>query len=267
MKPKLTLVILVSVLFFACKKSNTNTPVGTLLNRIIYIGSSGPDTLDYTYDANQRLIGMLFSSSTRGSRINRNSAGIITTINMYDRSSSAILTNDEVNYDVLTSHYISDVFYYTANPNKRDSSVYTYTNDNVSELSYYTIDPADPNLLTYKITYKNTYTYDATGNPIHIAKAYYNTISGNINYIVDYDYTFDNKINPNPLSTVEFLVVHGPTEIPNSPNNLLSFNALAPTSDYGTISYNYNSNNMPATAHWVYNQYGTNSVGDTQYFY
>ena len=250
MKPRLILISLVCLCFFAYKKtSTTNNPTtNTLLTKILvkWSGSSDSDQAVFTYDANNRLIKIIDSTSFSGSAnidtyiLMRNAAEYVTSFTIDGNSN--ILSLDPSN------HYIYKI---SIGSSTKDSVEYYYTGSNITIAIDFSFNPFPFALISRPI-----YTYDANGNLTICATD--TTNDGGVTFTMRdrQTYTYDSKTSPlrldndrlilNPLST------SGNNETFIGPNNVIQVayqDFITPANNFTTnYTYTYNVNNKPISA-------------------
>lgn len=237
----LSIAFLLSVAFSACKKSDTERVPDQFRNlrKIVYttVGSSSVDSSLFFYDNDNRLIKReeydhsSTSSSMTLTTIARDASGMITNWS-YDWNSS----QGTVYYDPSTLKYKSSVVISTSLP---DSSVYFYLGEKINLVETYIKLPGNP---SYVLVSKDTFEYDANGN-ILSRKYFMLSPAGVWTLNISQSSTYDDKINPLPLSNESIVLSHADLANLEGKNNIL---ASQSTTGYSyTVTYNYSVNGKP----------------------
>jgi hypothetical protein len=293
MKKQPLFILLICILAFACKKSNSpKKPSGPLLTKYVDIQDQDSVVYDLAYDQNDRIVSFTFtgyniipgSPDISSTQITRNGAGIITKyINSYPSPDPQLNPNDTVliSYDNNSAHYTLLMDYYRTNSSgqpidQRDSSVPVYDNTGkiVSLLTYF----FDASTGTgYHLTMAHLYSFDQLANLISDSVVAYGAGSGFPQWVINYQY--DN--NPNPLSLGNealLLPDRDWTGLPrisgwSSKNNVINgvyTDLQDQISDFSVRrTFSYNAAGLPVSSsdQWQDTEYAPLTAGATKYYY
>jgi RHS Repeat len=223
---------------------------GNLLVKVAYTDAAGSATLDYTYDAANRLILQSLVGkvggldATQSFRLIRDASGVVTQV----ITKGAQMALYGVDSTVAIAYYDASKKRYSALSTPvnvagmgalgTDSSVFIYdAAGKIVEQDDYTdmfgvVTPTSKNMFTY------------TGGNLTREQLY--AASGLASTV---DYTYDTKVNPLPIGTEAFLIGSHAYVSANNQIDEKVTSALLPSASYElTTTYTYNSSNKPATA-------------------
>jgi hypothetical protein len=284
MKKMLLLSSMILVVLVSCQKEidwglgGTGNIASQLLVRIK--SKTGTDTtqVDYTYDANKKLIREKTTGMSTGTSldndlvINRNSSGIITTTVQKSAAFIAAGVDSIVttfNYSTATSKYTSSVFLLNIpGLSVTDSAVYSYdAAGRISGDAHYLQVNGLPIPVPPVLGLKNYYFYSPSGfNMDSVKQDASTTPGGPLSPASSQAYNYDAKANP--LIILNEAVLLGRAGLYNANNATRSSvaNIIAPANDFTMdYTYKYNSANKPDSS------YGTRTPGGavtaTKYYY
>lgn len=232
--------------------SGTNSSGSLLLKLVTLHGADTNDVSEYSYNTNNQVITQYLVDYSQGQKqanyyaITRNNSGYITqfsiqtTVNGLASAAPVIhyvhYPSGSNNFDYVTSSAIVNGSLF------KDSINYTFANNLVSKAIEYVSNGA-----TYAKAATYEYGYDGTGNNTSIKL----TVEGTPQSIVNYTFSYDNKVNPlNSLGNDNVLL----TGYGVKKNNFLTTaaNDANPTpssfSINSTYTYTYTSSGYPSKA-------------------
>ena len=277
-------VLLLLIVFVSCQKEidwGTGGGGTTVAQQLIRIKSqTGTDTtqIDYTYDANKRIVREKTAGVASGMSldndliINRSSSGIIVTTVQKAAALIAVGIDSVVtryNYSTATSKYTSSIFD-LAIPGLAvtDSAVYTYdASGKITGDSHYLSIGGLPIPLPPILSLKNNYTYSASGsNLTALSQDAATTPGGPLSPVSSQAYTFDAKTNPLIVLNEGVLLARTGLYNANNATKAVVTNTVSPANNFTMdYTYKYNSINKPDSS------YGTRTPGGAvtaaKYFY
>ena len=245
------IAVVVAVILISCQKEidwglGTSPNVAQTLVRIKTRTGTDTTQVDYTYDANKRIIREKTSGMGSGINldndllINRNASGIITTTVQKAAALVAAGIDSVVtrfNYDAATSKYTSSVFDLGI-PGfaVTDSAVYAYDASGriTSDAHYLSIAgfPLPPMLIL-----KNSYTYGGI-NLVMVKQDAATTPGDPLSPVSSQTYTFDTKANPLVILNEAVLLSRPGLYSANNATKAVVANIPDPTQDF-TMDYTY----------------------------
>ncbi len=278
----LPLVVMVTVMV-SCQKeidwglgNNNNNPQDKLLVKIHSSTGSDSTVIEYTYDANKRVIMEKTTGIAAGTdlanelKINRNSAGIITSTVQKAAALTAAGIDSVVtryNYSSAASRYTSSIFD-LAIPGfaVQDSAVYSYdASGKITSDSHYLLILGLPIPAPPVLVLKDKYTYTGANLTV-LAQDAATTPGGPLSPLSNQTFTFDSKTNPLIIGNEAIVLMRTGLFNANNPTQVVLTNTASPSNDFTMdYIYKYNSFGKPDSS------YGTRtpgaSVTATKYFY
>jgi hypothetical protein len=277
--------VLISTLFIvSCQKEidwGFPRPGVTVSQLLVKMKSkTGTDTtqVDYTYDANKKLIREKTAGMSAGNNldndliIKRNSSGIIDSAiqkaaTLVAAGIDSIVTRFK--YNTATSKYTSSTFQLNI-PGFTvvDSTVYTYDGaGRISKDEHWLQATGLPIPIPPILTARNTYTYSSDwSNLLGVATDAAIPPATTLSPATSEVYTVDGKINPLIMLNEAVLLSRVGLYNANNPTKAIVTNTIDPTQDFTMdYTYKYNSSNKPDSS------YGTRTPGGavtaTKYYY
>jgi hypothetical protein len=256
-----TKLILVILLFSSCQKEAdfgiVPTPAGAgLLVKVVEKTGTDSTVISYSYNAAKKLIREKISGFSQGTnldldtRINRNSAGIITQTVIRSAAFAGSPVDSVVtryNYNTSTSRYTSSVIGITIGGfTLSDSTGYNYDAagriDKDETKQFITLQPP-------AITGKTEYSYSAGGNLSTVKYYSYDDVLRVFVLDETYNFTYDTKINPMKLGVEGIVLARTPYYSANNFVKIDYIDAADATNNTTTnIVYTYNTDNTPKTS-------------------
>jgi hypothetical protein len=254
---KVLSVLIVALIFTACKKDDEKTAGGGLLEKMVLVDGGDSTVGRFTYDGNNRISEYLYISSSGGVidtfRLNltRDAAGRIMQVTQKENSRTPAIYN--ITYNGSSSQLKSVVIDYTAD---KDSFSYVYNGNTIVQNSYYKYAGG-----SYSPTNKQEYTVQ-NGNIVTVKD--FDLLSGATD--IEVTNTYDaNK--PAQFRTVEEVLITGFFE-PGLSNNITKSQTVVPSTpslnDMITLTYSYASSGQPLSAVVTGTNFGT---GTLKYYY
>ena len=249
-------LIAVMLFLFSCQKEVSNTLGSTqhpdsttvkpkLLSSIIFFDSTDTGSINFSYDANNKLINIqnirkkkLYAGNY--TQIVRDDSGFIQEY-LQDIGASdslySILYHDDV-----SKKYMYKIQLNTGDIFRVDSTVYTYSGKNITS---YIVYETDPSTGIISPLLKREFTYDQNNNTTSDKWYDYNSATKTFVAGEADSYTYDQKMNPLNIG-VESIIIDFPG-LSGSNNAIKENMATQNTSDTNLITYQYiyNSNNEP----------------------
>ena len=238
-------------------------------------GASDSTIIEYSYDANKRIIREKTSGSAGGQDltndfvINRNASGIITTTVQKAAALIAAGVDSVVtryNYSTASSRYTSSIFELTISGfTVTDSAVFSYdANGKITGDAHYLVIVGIP--FPPFIALKNTYTYTGA-NLVSVAQdATTAPPPAPLSPFSMQAYTMDTKKNPLIIGNEAIVLTRTGLFNANNPTKVVFTDLTGGGADFTMdYTYKYNSSNKPDSS------YGTRTPGGavtaTKYFY
>jgi hypothetical protein len=243
MRKKILAITILSIIFFSCNKNktdnnNVNGSESSLKSMVTIFNGEEKDSAVFLYDSKKRIIGEQVWADgglLNGENISiaRTNSGIITAF-----ADGTLNSSHKVSYNSSSQQYTSIRRF-------NDSTIFSYTNDRISEAKYYSVDFSYPQ--------RNLFTYDVSGNIIKIENFELRQGNWESNFVSSYKY--DNKVNPIQmgneaivLEESEFLSENGFDVLAHAgPNNVVYSTNHYTGANESTFKYEYNVNDLPTS--------------------
>ena len=281
MRKLLFFILVLAIVMVSCQKEidwvlgNSNDGNKMLVKISSKTGTSDSTIIEYSYDANKRIIREKTSGAAGGQDltndfvINRNASGIITTTVQKAAALIAAGVDSVVtryNYSTASSRYTSSIFELTISGfSVTDSAVFAYdASGKITGDSHYLTIVGIP--FPPFIALKNTYTY-AGANLISIAQdATTAPPPAPLSPVTLQAYTMDTKTNPLIIGNEAIVLTRPGLFSANNASKVIFTDLSGGGNDFTMdYTYKYNSSNKPDSS------YGTRTPGGavtaTKYFY